>query len=88
VASWLRASSRTSFSFSRSWRSTSSRRLQGSEGWIDWSTTTGAELAKLTDHLGSVSSVVFTSDGKRLAAASSDGQRLQVRVWQIERNAR
>ena len=53
-----------------------------------WSTSTGAELAKVENQLDSVSSVIFSADGKRLAAASSSHRELQVRVWQIERSAR
>ena len=51
-----------------------------------WSASTGVELAKLENYLDSVSPVIFSSDGKQLAAASRDQRKLQVHVWQIERS--
>lgn len=47
-----------------------------------WDTVTGRELGKLQGHQGSVQSLRFTADGRRLISGSADTSAL---VWDVER---
>jgi WD40 repeat protein len=52
--------------------------LDGDQTVKVWDATTGQELLTLQQHMGSVWSVVFSPDPKRLACASPDQT---VKVW-------